>query len=158
MGAYPVEAVAMLVRIAAAIESHRPSYRARKALSLGSGAGPADLVALSVDNVLQRVSAAAVLVPTYTGATARNVTRFRLPVWIGAITPQEAICQQLQFSYGVYPVHEPDYPDNWGTYARCWLQSHGVRGKVVLLTETASARRPEVNSRMEIIDLAAGLE
>ena len=158
MGAYPVEAVAMLAKIAAAIESHRPSYRAREALGVGSGASPADLVALSVDNVLQRVSAAAVLVPTYTGATARNVTRFRLPVWIGAITPQEAICQQLQFSYGVYPVHEPDYPDNWGTYARCWLQSHGVRGKVVLLTETASARRPEVNSRMEIIDLAAGLE
>ena len=157
MGAYPVEAVAMLAKIATAIEPHRPGYRAREALTVAGSEGEAsaaDLVALSVENMLGRMSAAAVLVPTYTGATARKVTRFRLRVWIAAITPQEAICQQLQFSYGVCPVHEPDYPNNWRSYARRWLQQQGVAGKLVLLTETASARRPEVNSRIEIIELS----
>ena len=159
MGRYPVEAVEMLAKIAAAIEVHRPSYQARKALTASGSektAGAGDLVALSVEKILKSVSLAVVMVPTYSGASARHVTRFRLPVWTAAITPQEMTSQQLQFSYGVYPVHEPDYPENWNTYARDWLRSHGVEGNMVLLTEEASTRRPEVNSRIELIDLGVG--
>jgi pyruvate kinase len=155
-GKYPVDAAGMLAKIAAAIEVHRPSYYARDALTeFGpeGGADAADLVALSVENILKSVPLAVVMVPTYSGASAREVTRFRLPVWIAAITPQETACQQLQFSYGVYPVHEPDYAKSWRTYAGDWVRSHEVKGDIVLLTEKASIRRPEVNSRIEIIDL-----
>jgi pyruvate kinase len=74
-------------------------------------------------------------------------------VWIVAVSPEEATCQRLQFSYGVYAVHEPDYPEDWRLYARNWLQSHGVNGNLVVLTEGPSSKHPDANHRMEIIDL-----
>jgi pyruvate kinase len=156
MGDYPVDAVKMLAKIAAAIEVHRPSYYAREALrAFGreESGTPADLIGLTVESVLKRHSLAVVMVPTYSGSTARGVTRSRLPVWIVAISPQERTCQQLQFSYGVYPVHKPDYPKNWKTYAQDWVRSHGVAGDMVFLTERSSIRNPDVNARIELLDL-----
>ncbi len=156
MGNFPVEAVAMLAKIAETIEPSRPSHYVRerlKAIARGSQAGLTDLIALSVETTLNHISPAAVFVPTQSGDTARSITRFRLPVWIAAISPDEATCQQLQFSYGIYPVHEPDYPDDWNAYVSGWLRAHGVEGTLAVLTEGPSARRPEANNRMEIIDL-----
>lgn len=156
MGKYPVEAVAMLAKIAAAIEPHRPSHPARKALKAYSRNGNpslTDLIALSVETTLGHVSPAAVIVPTRSGATARSITRFRLPVWITAVSSQETTCQGLQFSYGIYPVHEPEHPEDWNSFARSWLHSHGVEGNLVILTEGPSSKHPEANNRMELIDL-----
>ena len=156
MGMYPVEAVEMLARIAASIEPHRQSHQVREALR---GVGHEenlnlkDLIALSVETTLERISPAAVFVPTRSGASARSITRFRLPVWIAGISSQEATCQDLQFSYGVYPVHEPDHPEDWKAYVRGFLGSHGLGGNLVVLTEGPSAKHPEGNNRMEIIDL-----
>jgi pyruvate kinase len=157
MGKYPVEAVAMLARIAAAIEPHRVDYQSREAVKETfdpeSAVSITDLIAFSVKTTLNRISPAAVFVPTRTGTTARSLCRFRLPVWITAVSSQETTCQQLQFSYGVYPVHEPDHPEDWRIYAKGWLASHGVSGKLVVLTEGPSSRHPDANNRMEIIDL-----
>jgi pyruvate kinase len=157
LGRYPVESARMLARIAAATEVHRPGYYAREALrafAREAGAGIGDLIALTVENALKSVSLAAVMAPTYSGATARAVTRSRLPVWTVAVSPQERTCQQLQFSYGVYPVLEPVYPDNWRAYARQWVRSHGIEGDMVLLTEEPSPENPDVNARIELLDLS----
>ena len=32
----------------------------------------------------------------------------------------------LQFSFGVYPVHQPDHPDDWKAYTREWLTRNEV--------------------------------
>jgi len=157
MGKYPLEAVRMLTRIAATIEPHRPPYRLHeilKAYGREASLSLTDLVALSVQTTLERVSPAAVIVPTRSGYTARNIARFRLPVWITAVSSQEQTCQGLQFSYGVYPVHEPEHPEDWKPFARNWLQSHGLEGNLVVLTEGPSRRHPEANNRMELIDLS----
>jgi pyruvate kinase len=156
MGKYPVESAAMLAKIAAAIEPYRPAHYIRETLQ-GVGRGDrtrlTDLIALSVETTLERISPAAVFVPTHSGATARSIARFRPPVWITAVSSQESTCQRLQFSYGVYPVHEPDHPEDWNGFARKWLQDHEVKGNLVVLTEGPSAKHPEANNRMEIIDL-----
>jgi len=141
MGKYPLEAVTMLAKIAAAIEPHRPSHDVREILKAFSRGGPVsltDLIALSVETTLEHISPAAVIVPTRSGASARSITRFRLPVWIAAVSSQETTCQRLQFSYGVYPVHEPDHPEDWRVYARDWLNSHGVSGNLALLKQCCS--------------------
>jgi pyruvate kinase len=156
LGKYPVEAVYMLAQIAAAIEPHRPRYRLEEALRTygpDRDVGLTDLIALSVETTLERVSPAAVIVPTHSGYTARMIARFKLPVWITAVSPQETTCQGLQFSYGVYPVHEPEHPDDWKPFARNWLESHGIEGHLVVLTEGPSAAHPDANNRMELIDL-----
>jgi pyruvate kinase len=159
MGKYPVEAVGMLARIAAATEVRRPSYYAREALTAFGQEGSAeigDLIALTVESALKRVSLAAVMVPTYSGTTARAVTRSRLPVWTVAISPLEKTCQQLQFSYGVYSVLKTVYPENWKAYARQWVKAQGVKGNMVFLTERPSPENPDVNSRIELLDLERG--
>ena len=159
MGEYPVEAVTMLAQIAAAIEPHRTSHSAREILKgqvRDTNTKLADLITLSVASTLEHVSPAAIVVPTRSGATARNIARFRLPVWIAAISSQETACQGLQFSYGVYPVHEPDHPGDWNAYARNLVRAHGMEGNLVVLTEGPSSKHPDANNRMELIDLDRG--
>jgi pyruvate kinase len=159
MGKYPVEAAAMLAKIAAAIEPHRPGYYVRetlRAIEDSEKISLTDLIALSVESTLEHISPAGVFIPTHSGATARSVTRFRLPVWIIGISTQEQTCARLQFSYGVYPVCEPDHPEDWKSFIRRWLGAHEVEGNIVVLTEGPSSRHPKANNRMEIIDLRKG--
>jgi len=157
MGKYPVDAVSMLAKIAAAIESYRPSLRVRnilKAFDYDRDISMRDLLTLSVETMVERVSPALVLVPSLSGGTARSITRFRLPVWIAAVSSEERICQQLVFSYGIYPVHEPNPPEVWNDFASDWLKSHGVEGDFVVLSTGPSPQHPEANNRIEIIDLS----
>ncbi|UCD35236.1 MAG: pyruvate kinase [Nitrospiraceae bacterium] len=156
MGTYPVEAVKMLAKIAAEIEPRRPAYRRKEALQKYGREGAVsftDLIALSVELTLQRAAAAVVIVPTISGETARNITRFRLPVWITAVSPNLETCQRLHFSYGVYPLHEPEYPGDWNRYAKELVRVHHLKGDTALLTEGPSPRHPDANHRMELIDL-----
>ncbi len=161
MGKYPVAAVTMLARIAAATEPHRPGYYVReavKAIENSAKVSLTDLIALSVEATLEHISPAAVFVPTHSGATARSVTRFRLPVWIIGVSSQENTCQRLQFSYGINPVHELEHPEDWKLFIKEWLHVHEVEGNIVVLTEGPSPKHPGANNRMEIINLGKGEE
>jgi pyruvate kinase len=156
MGKYPIDAVAMLAKIAAAIEPTRSSFPLRETLKGCNHEQPvklSDLIALSVETTLEHSSPAMVIVPTHGGATARSITRFRLPVWIAAVSSMESTCERLQLSYGVCPVHEPTHPDDWRAFAGEWLDRHGIDGNLVILTEGPSSKYPDSNNRMEIINL-----
>jgi pyruvate kinase len=156
MGKYPVESVAMLARIAAAIEPHRPSSHVRESLKQArrkDKVSLTELIASSVDAAMERVTPALVIVPTRSGATARSISRYRLPVWIAGVSSLDGTCQKLQFTYGVLPVCEPDHPEDWRGYARKWLKDHGVQGDLVILTEGPSSKHPDANNRMELIDV-----
>jgi pyruvate kinase len=156
MGKYPVDAVAMLVKIAAEIEPYRPGLRARSILKEYDhkrDISTRDLLTMSVETMVESVEPALVLVPSLTGGTARSITRFRLPVWIAAVSSDKRICQQLTFSYGIYPVFESDPPEIWNDFVRDWLRSHGVDGDFVVLSTGPSPKYPDANNRIEIIDL-----
>jgi pyruvate kinase len=157
IGTYPVEATAMLARIAAATEPALAGYTVAdlaRSQRRGDRVRLMDLIAMSVRTTVDRVTPAAVFVPTRSGATARSITRFRLPVWIVAVSSQAATCQRLLFSWGVYPVCEEDHPENWRGYIGRWLNGHGMSGELAVLTEGPSAKNPEANHRMEIVDLS----
>jgi pyruvate kinase len=156
MGNYPVEAVVMLGKIAAAVEPTRRRVHIRelhKAFEVRGQVRPAHLVALAVEACFEYSTPAAVFVPTLSGASARRVAALRLPVWIVAVSPQEKTCQDLVFSYGVVPVHEPKDPTAWKPYIRNWLQEHHIPAELVLLTGGPSPDYPDTNHRMEIIEL-----
>jgi pyruvate kinase len=57
------------------------------------------------------------------------------------------------FSYGVFPMCETVHPEDWKSWASNWLAKQGVSGDLVIITEGPSAKHPERNNRMEIIDL-----
>jgi pyruvate kinase len=156
MGDYPVDAAAMLAKIAAAIEPYRTMISARelfRGIDLKGKVPPAKLIDLGVETVLEYADPAAVFVPTRSGETARSIGRFRFPIWIIAVSSQEVTCQQLQFSSGVYPVCEAEHPENWKTFVADWLKTHGVEGKLAVVTEGPSSRHPDANNRLEIIDV-----
>ena len=156
MGQYPLEAVTMLSRIAGAIEPHRSEYAVQKIFRRRRDNDHIklhDLIASSVETTLGRITPTTVIVPTHSGTTARSIARFKLPVWVTAVSSVEKTCQDLAFSYGVWPVHEPDHPDNWKPWTRNWLKTQEVQGDLVVLTEGPSTKHPHRNNRMEIIDL-----
>ena len=156
-GLYPVEATGMLAKIAAAIEPHRRPHAMQKAVepyAKGNKTSLMDLIALSVVSTVERISPAVVIVPTRSGATARSIARFRLSVWITAVSSQHSTCQGLLFSYGVYPVHEHEHPEDWKAFAGNLVKTQGLKGNLVVLTEGPSRKHPRANNRMELIDLA----
>jgi pyruvate kinase len=164
MGKYPVDAVAMLAKIAASIEANRPAIPVRemyKGVDLAGKIRPEHLIAIGVEAGMEYILPAGVFVPTYDGATARSIARFRFPVWTVAVSIREATCQNLQFSSGIYPVYEP-LPENWNSYIKQWVADHGLEGNSAVLTHGPSSKHPDANYEMEIIDFkrreAAGEE
>ncbi|HBB15689.1 MAG TPA: pyruvate kinase [Syntrophus sp. (in: bacteria)] len=156
MGKYPVEAVAMLAKIAAATEPQRSRQGIKDAFLADRRDVPiglTDLIALSVEATLERISPAAVFVPTHSGYTARSIARIKPPMWIVGVSSQETTCQKLLFSGGIYPQYETDYPGDWNGYVRDWLRRQGLEGELAILTEGPSTNHPEANHRMEIIRL-----
>ncbi|MBM4315087.1 MAG: pyruvate kinase [Deltaproteobacteria bacterium] len=156
MGKFPVEAVGMLAKIAAATEPHRPR-RGIKGVILDDRrhlpVALTDLIALSVDATLERISPAAVFVPTYSGHTARSIARIKPPMWVVGVSSREATCQHLLFSSGIHPQFETDHPGDWNGYVRQWLRRQELEGELAILTEGPSPDHPEANHRMEIIRL-----
>lgn len=155
-GKYPVEAVAMLARIAAATEPHRDRFELwerLKALRPDLDLAMSDLVSLSVEALLEGAPAALVLVPTQSGATPRSITRFRLPVWIVAPSENAATRRELLLSYGILPLETPDPTPDWAEFARRFARDQSLGGKLALLVQGPSPANPDINHRVELIAL-----
>ena len=154
MGKFPEEAVAMLAKIAAYTEAHRPPTRLNDLKMLSSQHQPAtaaEAIASVVEHALETVPCAAVFVPTRTGTTARMISRFNPTVWIVSLSRDAAVCQGLAFSYGTYPVQIAEDPENWSDFARQWLREHQVPGPVAMLVAGPSSRNPDANHRIEFL-------
>jgi pyruvate kinase len=155
-GDFPVEAVATLARITAATEPHRARadlWERLKTLPRETQYSTADLLSLSVEAVMAASAPAAVVVPTRSGATARAITRFRLPVWIAAPTDGADVARHLQFSYGIEPLCVEQLAADWTTFARDWVRGEELQGSVALLVQGPSPGNPNANHRMEILNL-----
>ena len=156
MGEFPVEAVAMLARIAATVEQVRRQVAVRDMYAGINPTGkvlPMHLILVSVEASLEYLKPAAVFTPTDGGMSARRLAAFRFPVWTVAITPNLKTAQDLLFSCGVVPVHEPNPPTSWNAYLRDWLRRHQVPGSFAILAQRPAANDPESNHRMEVINL-----
>jgi pyruvate kinase len=150
IGAYPVEAVEMLTRIARATE---PEVTLRSgAKGLASAGSNIELIASSVAAIAQKLPPLGVLVPTRRGATARQIAAFRLPVPVTAVRRSERTCQELVFSYGVDALHEPEWSGSWKDLARHFGARAGSGAKV-LLTEGDAGSQIDGTNRLEIVDL-----
>jgi pyruvate kinase len=157
IGKYPVEAVQMLSRIAQASETHCKAKTIVDTIEASVGARDRrveELISLSVYHTVRRLAPVAVITPTESGSTARRVARFRLPVWVVAVSRNESTCQTLQFTHGVYPVLETDHPRSWSEYVREKGARLPISKGTVVLTEGHSGSRSGGTNRMEIVDFA----
>jgi len=54
---------------------------------------------------------------------------------------------------GVYPKHEKNRPQKWAACARQYVENHGLKGACFIKAEGPSVNHPEINPKMEIIEL-----
>ena len=155
MGKYPEEAVAMLAKIAAYTEAHRPpTSRLNHLRAIFGRHQPTtadEAIASVVEHALATVPCAAVFVPTKTGATARLISRFKPAVRIVALSRDAAVCQGLAFSYGLHPIQFAQEPENWREFARQWLREHQIPATMAMLVAGPSPHNPDANHRLEYL-------
>ncbi len=111
VGKYPVEAVATMARIAVRTEQEQ-SLRNLES----SGRSIPNAISQAVGRIAMQLNAAAIMTLTKTGATARNVSKFRPQTPILAITPHVDVARQLQLVWGVKPLLVLDLPSTGQTF------------------------------------------
>jgi pyruvate kinase len=156
VGAFPVEAVTMLSRIAATVEPTKKQVTVRDMFSgidLTGKVRPMHLVLVSIEASLEYLRPAAVFTRTDAGTSARRLAAFHLPVWTVAITSSAKTSQDLLFSSGVVPVYERNDPASWNAFVKDWVKRHQLPGAFAIFTQRPSAKDLDSNHRMEIIDL-----
>jgi pyruvate kinase len=153
VGKYPEEAVAMLAKIAAFTEAHRPRYRPQnpEAAARRKPGTAEEAVASVVEHALETVPCAAVFVPTRTGTQARMIARFNPATWIVAMSRDAAVLQGLAFSYGVHPVDVAHETQGWDALARNWLREHRLPGKVAIVVTGPSTRTDDAEHRLAFL-------
>ena len=105
IGRHPLDAVRVM---------HRIAVEAEKLLAPrtgGAGAEVADLIAEAACAMAERLGARAIVVPTRSGFTARQVARRRPRMPILALTPEEVVRRRLSLVWGVTAFTVPWWPD-----------------------------------------------
>jgi pyruvate kinase len=105
VGAYPVEAVACMHRIAVETESHLKT----SGIAMGRDVAALkdeidDPVITAACQLVAEVNAAAIVTPTLSGRTARLVARHRPWCRIVAVAPEESVLRQLALVWGITGV------------------------------------------------------
>ncbi|HAG80501.1 MAG TPA: pyruvate kinase [Cyanobacteria bacterium UBA12227] len=111
VGKYPVEAVATMARIAVRIEQEeitRNTEDTRRSIP--------NAISQAVGQIAEQLQSAAIMTLTKTGATARNVSKFRPSTPILAVTPHVDVARQLQLVWGVKPLLVLDLPSTGQTF------------------------------------------
>jgi pyruvate kinase len=106
-GRFPVEAVRMMDRIAGETEAAL-RLEGYKEAPVALEAGFAEMIAEAAHRVARLLNAAAIVVFTAGGRSARLVARGRPPVPIYAFTPHDATARQLAVVYGLLPIVAPN--------------------------------------------------
>ena len=158
VGKFPEEAVTMLAKIATFTETHRPprSFAVQRDFAQHTATTRTrDRMASLVEHALYTVPCDLVLVPTRGGMVARAISHFKPPVWIIAPSSDCAACQDLAFSYGVYPIDLAEEPDDWREWIAGWVRENGITAERVMLVAGPSPRNPKANYRIELMRLDA---
>ncbi|MEL6579566.1 MAG: pyruvate kinase [Cyanobacteria bacterium J06621_12] len=99
VGSYPVEAVETMATIACRIEQEQTTNKLERTKRSITHA-----ISAAVGEIASQLEAAAIMTLTKTGATARNVSKFRPKTPILAITPHVYVSRRLQLVWGVKPL------------------------------------------------------
>ncbi len=158
VGRYPLEAVAVLDRIALATE---PTLDGRAFLREPlSGLLPATEAAISraACYLAQDIDPAAIVASTTSGGTARLIARYRPSAPLLGLTPLVATCRQLNLSWGVIPALIPAFDDAEQMFAlaRAWIADHGLAtpGERVILTAGVPLGQPGTTNLLKVMTLA----
>jgi pyruvate kinase len=115
VGDFPVEAVATMARIAERIEQEQAKQSSTRQ-AIDTRHSIPNAISQAVGQISEQLKAAAIMTLTQTGATARNVSKFRPHTPILAITPHVNVARQLQLVWGVKPLLVLGLPSTGQTF------------------------------------------
>lgn len=113
VGEFPVEAVATMARIAQRTEREKLK---QNAADLNTSQTIPNAISQAVGQISSQLGASAIMTLTRSGATARNVSKFRPKSPILAVTPLVDVSRQLQLVWGVNPLLVVDLPSTTQTF------------------------------------------
>lgn len=113
VGKFPVEAVATMAKVAVCTEQEGLTLGDRK--DSGTRSIP-NAISQAVGRIASQLNAAAIMTLTKSGATARNVSKYRPQTPILAVTPHVHVARQLQLVWGVRPLLVLDLPSSIQTF------------------------------------------
>lgn len=130
-GKYPIEAVAMMDRIATSVERD-PVYSSRIHFT-ETQLEPtiADALSGSARQIAGTVNAKTMVVFSKSGSTARRIARERPPVPILAMSPSQTTSRRMGLMWGVHSVHSRDvsaFEEMVGKAKRMALRHHLATG------------------------------
>lgn len=111
VGKFPIEAVQTMARVAVRTEQEQKLRNVES-----SGRSIPNAISQAVSRIAEQLDAAAIMTLTKTGATARNVSKFRPQKPILAVTPHVDVARQLQLVWGVRPLLVLDLPSTGQTF------------------------------------------
>jgi pyruvate kinase len=144
VGAYPIESVAFLDRIALAVE---PSLDYRHEIPQATEEPTiGQAMSNAACDIAEALGAKAILVPTFTGRTASAVARLRPRRPIVALTHKTYSLQHMALEWGVTPIEIPemgDVEDLWSTSLEA-ARAHGLveSGDRVVITAGTAVNIP----------------
>lgn len=109
-GLYPVEAVAMMDSIAREAEKSEHYRRMQQPQTLDTELAQ-DSIAFAACSIGEKLEAPAIVAFTSTGGAATRIAKYRPPMAILALTPNEITRNQLALSWGVVPRLSEDPHD-----------------------------------------------
>jgi len=157
MGAYPVEAVQVLDRIARATE---PYLKERDFLNEPMS----ELLPMTASGISRSACwmadsfhAAGIVAGTSSGSTARLVVRFRPACPVVGLTPYLKTQRQLTMSWGVIPTLVPPFSDTEQMFdlARSWALEHGIarQGDRLIITAGVPVGTPGSTNLLKVIEM-----
>lgn len=108
-GAYPVQAVEVMDKIARTVEASA-EYKEKMRARYLRGSERVDLAQAACRaayNMAREIGAAAIVTPSVTGLTPRLISLYRPEQPIVAVTPYEQVQRQLMLDWGIQPILSP---------------------------------------------------
>ncbi|MBV5259595.1 pyruvate kinase [Synechococcus moorigangaii CMS01] len=112
VGEFPVEAVATMATIAKRIEKEPDGIQKQPS----DKKSIPNAISAAVSHIAGQLDATAIMTLTKSGATARNVSKFRPATPILAVTPHVDVARRLQLVWGAKPLLVMDSPSTTQTF------------------------------------------
>jgi pyruvate kinase len=144
VGEFPVEAIQVMDRIALAVE---PSLGYRHQTPTAEDEPTVgQAMSNAACDIAEALSAAAILVPTFTGRTASAVARLRPKRPVVALTHRIDSLRHMALEWGIVPVRIPetsDVDDLWGLALQASREAGVIaRGERVVITAGTAVNIP----------------
>jgi pyruvate kinase len=156
VGEYPVEATAMMARIALEAEK-----AAKSSVEETGFINISDTVSMSIQRICQSMPLDKVVTLTRSGYTAKMISRFKIRQPIIAVTSKRMTKKQLELAYGVVPVHY-DYRQETDRILAVANKLHSMNllddEDTVLFTAALRTRKKHASNLIEIHQIKELLE